>query len=119
MSADLAAYMANPKVALTGVAGAPFNMDPSTDLVKVYIQKWLAMFKEGQELWALQRRTNFPPMALAPASSYPNHNVGPFRYPYPTTEFELNAEHTNAAAAGIVDHFWGKQIFWDVRPGVN
>jgi hypothetical protein len=77
------------------------------------------MFKEGQELWALQRRTNFPPMAAAPASSYPGHNVGPFRYPYPTTEFELNAAHTNAAAAGIVDHFWGKQIFWDVRQGVN
>jgi len=119
MSADLDAYMTNPKVALTGVAGAPFNMDPSTDLVKVYIQKWLAMFKEGQELWALQRRTNFPPMSAAPASSYPGHNVGPFRYPYPTTEFELNAAHANAAAAGIVDHFWGKQIFWDVRQGVH
>ncbi len=119
MSDSLANYMANPKVALTGNGGTPFNMDPTTDLVKVYIQKWLAMFKEGQELWALQRRTNYPPMAAAPASSFPGHNVGPFRYPYPTTEFELNAEHANAAAQGIVDHFWGKQIFWDVRPGVH
>jgi len=115
----LAAYMANPKVKLTGNTGAPFNMDPSTDLVKIYIQKWISMFKEGQELWALQRRTNFPPMSAAPASSYPGHTVGPFRYPYPTTEFELNAAHTEAAAQGIVDHFWGKQIFWDVRQGVQ
>ncbi len=113
------AYMANPKVALTGNIGAPFNMDPNTDLVKIYIQKWISLFKEGQELWALQRRTNYPPMAAAPASSYPGHNVGPFRYPYPTTEFELNAAHASAAAEGIVDHFWGKQIFWDVRQGVH
>ncbi len=118
-SADLAAYMANPKVALTGVVGAPFNMDPSTDLVKVYIQKWISMFKEGQELWALQRRTNYPPMAAAPGSNYPGHNVGPFRYPYPSTEFNLNGTNATAASAGIVDHFWGKQLFWDVRTGVH
>lgn len=118
-AADLATYMANPKVALTGNAGTPLNLDPTTDLVKVYIQKWISLFKEGQELWALQRRTNFPPLTAAPGSVYPGHNVGPFRYPYPSTEAELNSDHNAAAATGIVDMFWGKQIFWDTRTGVN
>jgi len=108
---DLADYMGNPKVALTG--------DMATDQTKIYVQKWLSMFKEGQELWALQRRTDFPPMDAAPASTYPGHNRGPFRYPYPNTEFNLNGPNVEAAAQGVVDHFWGKQIFWDTRVGVH
>jgi hypothetical protein len=42
-----------------------------------------------------------------------------FRYPYPSTEFNLNGTNADAAAAGIVDHFWGKQLFWDTRTGVH
>jgi len=111
--------MANPKVKLTGNAGTHFDLSLDNDMTKIYVQKWIAMFKEGQELWALQRRTNYPPMAPAPASNYKGHNVGPFRYPYPSTEFNLNGENADKAAAGIVDHFWGKQLFWDTRTGVH
>ncbi len=118
-AAALAAYMANPKVKLTGTAGNKFDLDLANDMTKIYVQKWISMFKEGQELWAFQRRTNYPPMSAAPESVYPGHTVGPFRYPYPQTEFNLNKAHVEAAAAGIVDHFWGKQIFWDTRQGVH
>ena len=103
--------MSNPKVALTG--------NQADDQLKIYIQKWISLFKEGQELWALQRRTDYPPMPAAPASTYPGHNRGPFRYPYPSTEFNLNKAHVEEAANGVVDHFWGKQIFWDTRVGVQ
>ena len=111
MADSLSAYLANPKVALgTGML---------ENQTKIYVQKWLSMFKEGQEIWALQRRTDFPPMPAAPASTYPGHNRGPFRYPYPQTEFNLNGSNIEPAAEGIVDHFWGKQIFWDTRTGVH
>jgi hypothetical protein len=118
-AAALAAYMANPKVKLSGTAGKPFDLNLNNDMTKIFVQKWIAMFKEGQELWAFQRRTNYPPMSAAPESVYPNHTVGPFRYPYPSTEFNLNKAHVEEAAQGIVDHFWGKQIFWDTRKGVQ
>ncbi len=118
-AAAYAAYMASPKVKLTGTAGTHFDLNLNNDMTKIFVQKWISMFKEGQELWAFQRRTNYPPMSAAPESVYPGHNVGPFRYPYPSTEFNLNKAHAEAAAVGIVDHFWGKQIFWDTRKGVH
>ncbi|MBI9035926.1 MAG: SusD/RagB family nutrient-binding outer membrane lipoprotein [Bacteroidales bacterium] len=109
---DLAGYMATPAVDWADLS----VYDASK---KVYLQKWLALFKQGQELWAENRRTDFPVMNAAAGSMFPGHNRQPFRYPYPDNEFTLNGSSIAPAAAGIVDHFWGKQLFWDKRTGVN
>jgi len=107
------AYVANPLVAFTGTDADKYH--------KIYLQKWIALFKEGQELWAEQRRTDFPPMPSASGSVYgpENHNRGPFHYPYPVSEQVLNSSNISPELEGIVDDFWGKQLFWDTRTGVH
>ena len=113
MTADYDTYVAQDAVAWTGT--------DSEKLTKIYTQKWISNFKEGQELWAEQRRTDFPEMPSASGSVYgpENHNRGPFRYPYPVSELNLNPDNSTPELSGIVDDFWGKQIFWDTRTNVH
>lgn len=107
---DVDDYLTHPSVAWGG-----------DNLTKIRKQKWIAMFKQGQELWAEQRRTDFPPMEDAPGSIYgpENHNRQPFRYPYPDDEKNLNSEEWSKVSGGIVDDFWGQQMWWDTRTGVE
>ena len=107
--AEITEYMNQPEVA----------WDPANGFNLIYTQKWISLFKQGREAWALQRRTDFPKMSPAPASVYPGHNRQPFRYPYPTQEKNLNTANNNAASEGIVDQYWGQQMWWDTRTGVN
>lgn len=90
-----------------------------TNLEKIWLQKWIGIFKQGQELWAENRRTDFPVMPMAVGSVFPGHNRQPFRYPYPDNEFNLNGSNIAPSAAVVVDHYWGEQLFWDKRTGVN
>jgi hypothetical protein len=89
------------------------------DLTSIYEQKWIALFKNGQEAWALSRRTDVPLMEDAESSPFTGHNRPPFRYPYPTDEFGLNGANLDPELSGIIDQFWGKQMWWDTRTGVN
>jgi len=104
---DIATYLANADVAWDG------------SMEKLYIQKWIALFKNGHEAWAEVRRTDVPVIDEAPGSPYGSHNRQPFRYPYPTDEINLNSANINQVTGGIVDHFWGQQMWWDTRSGVN
>lgn len=88
-------------------------------LKQIYLQKWLAMFKQGQEVWAESRRTDFPQVAVNSLSPYTGHIRQAFRYPYPTDESNLNSSNLSTATTGIEDEFWGKQMWWDVRTGVK
>ena len=120
------AYLANPKVAWDSAYAFHMSQGPAgptydDHLAKIYIQKWIALFKQGQEVWAEQRRTDFPPLPEAPLSPYGTHNRQPFRYPYPVDEKNLNGANYHAAVdgLGIKDDFWGRQMWWDVRKGVH
>lgn len=95
-------------------AGA-WNGDRET----LYMQKWISLFKNGQEAWAETRRTDFPVMQAAPGSLFPGHNRPPFRYPYPTSETTLNGANSASFVAEVEDSFWGKQMWWDTRQNVN
>lgn len=89
-------------------------------LDQLYLQEWIALFKQGLEAWSLYRRTGIPKTHyVAPASAYPGHNSPPFRYPYPQNEFTLNRENVQQFANEVKDEFWGKQMWWDTRTGVN
>ncbi len=91
------------------------------DLVRIWVQRWIVMFKQGQEEWAMMRLTDFPKMPVPPGSQYVgNHNRSPQRYPYPVDEENLNGANLQAAkdAQNIVDDFWGA-MWWDTRPGIN
>jgi len=93
-----------------------FDVTVDEDL---FSQKWVALFKQGHEAWAETRRTDIPQMDAAPASPYPGHNRPPFMFPYPTDESNLNSANLAPYAADVVDKFWGKQMWWDERTGVQ
>lgn len=101
----------------TYLAGADVKWDNST--TKIYEQKWLSLYKNGQEAWAESRRTDIPLMPAASGSPFTGHTRPPFRYPYPPTETTLNAGNSASFIAEIKDNFWGKQMWWDTRTGVN
>lgn len=89
-------------------------------LEQVYLQEWIALFKQGMEAWSLYRRTGIPTTHyVAPASMYPGHNSPPFRYPYPQNELTLNGANAAPFVNEVDDDFWGKQMWWDTRQGVN
>ena len=91
-------------------------------LDQIYLQEWIAIFKEGMEAWSLFRRTGIPTTnVIAPgrASKYADHNTPPFRYPYPQNELSLNGANSKPFNDQVVDDFWGKQMWWDTRTGVH
>jgi hypothetical protein len=104
---EITQYMNQPEVTFNGT------------LRQVYIQKWISLFKQGREAWSLTRRTDVPVMPPAEASVYEGHNRQPFRYPYPTQEKNLNTSNWEAFSADIVDQYWGQQMWWDTRTGVQ
>jgi hypothetical protein len=102
------AYILEPGVAWAGA------------MEQIYLQKWIALFKNGNEAWAETRRTDVPLLGHAPGSPYAGeHNRPPFRYPYPVDEINLNSANIAPQLEGIVNHMWGRQMWWDTRTGVN
>lgn len=108
LSASYAAYIAQPGVAW------------NNQLNQIYLQKWISLFKNGNEAWAENRRTDYPLLDHAPYSPYfGQHNRPPFRYPYPVDEVNLNSANIEPKLVGIIDHMWGQKMWWDTRTGVN
>ncbi|WP_280747173.1 SusD/RagB family nutrient-binding outer membrane lipoprotein [Parabacteroides sp. PF5-9] len=88
---------------------------------QIWYEEWVALFKQGMEGWSLYRRTGVPEnhyIAPGRATKYSEHNVPPFRSPYPDTERNLNGANNAPFNAEVVDDFWGKQMWWDTRTGV-
>ncbi len=127
-------YLASPKVKFGPVGDhSMFNFKRGEgasaqyvddNLVRIWVQKWIAMFKEGQEEWAAMRRTDFPKMPVPEgAVAYlASHNRAPQRYPYPVDEENLNKKNLEDAitAQNLSGRytFWGA-MWWDTRPGVH
>lgn len=89
---------------------------------KLWYEEWVALFKHGMEGWSLYRRTGVPDnhyIAPGRANKYKDHNVPPFRSPYPATEVNLNTANNSPYNAEVIDDFWGKQMWWDTRTGVK
>ena len=96
-------------------AGVAWN----NDVNQIHLQKWICLFKNGNEAWAENRRTDVPQLGHAPYSPYTGHNRPPFRYPYPVDELNLNSANIEPHLSGIIDQFWGQKMWWDTRTGVN
>ncbi len=88
-------------------------------LERIYIQKWICLFKEGHEAWAETRRTDVPQLDAAPYAYYTGHTRPPFREPYPTNEYSLNTANISAFWDKVTDRLWGQQMWWDTRTGVK
>ncbi|HEY4334772.1 MAG TPA: SusD/RagB family nutrient-binding outer membrane lipoprotein [Puia sp.] len=111
--ADPTAYLAGANVAWSGTG---------VHLQMIYLQKWLALFKESSEAWAEARRTDVPLMTIIPHDYNGTHNRPAFRYPYPQNEYQLNSANLTPHITGLdaaSQMFWGQQMWWDTRPGVH
>lgn len=89
------------------------------DVKKIYLQKWIALFKDGHEAWAETRRTDVPVLPAAKGSPYPGHSRVSFHLPYPNSETTLNSANSGPTVGQVKDNFWGKQMYWDTRTGIN
>lgn len=96
-AADIAAYLAQPGVAYNGIES-------------IGVQKWIALFGNGQEAWSEWRRLDFPHQTPGP-----DHTLGqiPTRYPYPQTEQSLNRENMEAAVARQGGADLTGYVWWD------
>ena len=108
--ADIDTYLAQPAVAWDG--GGISNLE------KIYTQKWISLFKQGVEAWAENRRTDVPLQTGVEPNYSGSHNRPPFRMSWSDTELSLNP---NAPPPGVTttDIFYGTQIWWDTRQGVQ
>ena len=100
---------------------------------RLYFEWWVALFKQNIEAWSLYRRTGYPtyihtavaadgvtPQYPGARSTYVGiHNDVPFRFPYPQNQYLYNEANVTAAAAGVQDYVWGKQMWWDTRTGIK
>jgi hypothetical protein len=86
-TADINTYLAQPRVAYQGGA-AGFD--------QIQLQKWIALYMQGDEAWANWRRTGIPDLKPGP---YENQRLGriPARVPYPANEQSLNNDNLQAA----------------------
>lgn len=98
---DVAAYLANPKVAYATASG--------TWQQKIGIQSWFAYYNRGFEAWTQWRKLDFP--KLAPGADA--LTVIPLRYTYPIEEQTLNGANWSAASTAIGSDAVSTKLFWD------
>jgi len=103
---DISSYLQGAKVA--------FN----NDLTQIYMQKWISLFRQSWEAWAEMRRTDVPALPPAVNTAHLGHNRVPFRFSYPDSEKKLNSANI-PPDVNEVDYYWGYQIWWDTRTGVQ
>ena len=86
------------------------NATESKKLERIMVQKWIALFPDGQEAWSEMRRTGYP--GIVTISSNRSGGEVPegeliSRLKFPTTEYSDNGENTQAAVSVSYTHLHG------------
>jgi hypothetical protein len=105
----IAAYLTQPEVAWGGGS--------TPNIKKIALQKWLSLFKQSVEAWSESRRTDVPLMTSVSENYAQKHNRPPFRMAYADEEKSLNTSFPKEVAE--TDIFWGTQVWWDTRKGIQ
>jgi hypothetical protein len=101
----ISTYLARADVAYkAGTAG----------LTQIALQKWLALFGDGGQVWAEWRRTCVP-NTVKPGPEAIQATV-PRRLLYPTTEYAVNADALKAAVARQGSDEFTTRMWWDANP---
>jgi hypothetical protein len=98
-TAQMDALLANPKVALTGVA--------ASDLNKIYAQEWVDAFRQPWLAFNLWRRTGSTPTIGIP-TAYANF----YRLPYPQIESVNNTDNYNTQISKIGSNTSAVKVWW-------
>jgi hypothetical protein len=106
---DIATFLGQPEVAWDGGS--------TSNLHKIYLQKWISLFKQSEEAWSEARRTDVPLMTNIAKDYSATHNRPPFRLAYADEEKTLNTSFPTDVTED--DIFWGTQVWWDTRTGVH
>jgi len=106
---DVSGFLAQPEVA--------WNGGTTDNLYKIYLQKWVSLFKQEEEAWSEARRTDVPLMTDVSKDYSAGHNRPPFRLAYADEEKTLNTSFPTGVSE--VDIFYGTQVWWDKRTGVH
>lgn len=88
-------------------------------LERIMIQKWIALYPDGQEAWSEMRRTGYPGFVRINSYNYTTevaNNALISRLKFPTTEYSNNSENTQKAVSllGGGDTA-GTRLWWDTR----
>ena len=101
---DATTYLAQPAVAYAG---------GTAGLQQIAVQKWIALFTQGNEAWAEWRRTGFPSTIAMGPSAYPDVLQVPRRWLYPSNEQSVNAASLLAAIAAQGADTYATKVWWD------
>ena len=93
--------------------------DTETKLERIMIQKWIALYPDGQEAWSEMRRTGYPGWVRINTYSYASgvsNNDIIRRIQFSTTELTNNSANVQAAIQllGGQDNA-GTRLWWDVK----
>ena len=100
----IAAYLAQPRVQFVASGTMAQKIE------QIQLQKWIALFDNGPESWAEQRRTGYPRLCPGPAAS--NLRVLPTRFTYPNVEYAVNGANAKAAASASVQTDNMRNLVW-------
>lgn len=96
------------------------SADEGTKLERIMIQKWIALYPDGQEAWSEMRRTGYP--GFVRISTYSGvtevtNNELISRLKFPSTEYSNNAENVAEAVSllGGKGDIAGTRLWWDVE----
>ena len=103
-ASDAAAYLAQPGVAYAGGA---------TGLQQIGLQKWIALFTQGEEAWSEWRRTGNPATIVPGPKMYADVPQVPRRLVYSGAELSVNATALNAAIATQGADTYATHVWWD------
>jgi len=113
-----AAVPASPEDGLAPVVTVPVKFDAARAMEQVVTQKWLALYPDGWEAWAVKRITGYPITYDRLNSENPNVAVNETmrKMKYVTSEFDNNRAAVDAAIQfpenGGQDH-GGVRVWWD------
>jgi len=97
--------------------GVAWGVGSMSNLEKIRTQKWISLFKQSVEAWSEARRTDVPLITGVSENYALSHNRPPFRMAYADEEKSLNTNFPTDVVES--DIFYGTQMWWDTRTGVN
>ena len=100
-SADIEAYLANPRVAY----------NPATGLEQIGLQLWIGFFNQGIEAFSSWRRTGYPNLVAGPDNV--TGGIMPRRLKYSEEEQSLNSTNLQAAISRQGGAELGDRLWWN------